>query len=212
MKFNAGTSRSDPTRSHYALVFSRRNLDGWEAGCVKMDLDELCARILIFFRRRLLFTAQGPQGALRCPLLYPPQDHVLCPLKRAPCQAQCTSHFPQYENREILRHTQARSLPVRKDDEVRIVRGKYKGREGKVTQVYRKKWVIHVDRVARDKSNGASAPIGIHPSNVVITTIKLDKDRYVNIIFHIYCLSTGIAGGQSLSARARRKPPQQTSR
>jgi len=71
----------------------------------------------------------------------------------------------------------ARSLPVRKDDEVRIVRGKYKGREGKVTQVYRKKWVIHVDRVQRDKSNGASAPIGIHPSNVVILTLKLDKDR-----------------------------------
>ena len=60
---------------------------------------------------------------------------------------------------------------------MRIVRGKYKGREGKVTQVYRKKWVIHVDRVQRDKSNGASSPIGIHPSNVVITTIKLDKDR-----------------------------------
>lgn len=29
----------------------------------------------------------------------------------------------------------ARSIPVRKDDEVLIVRGKYKGREGKVTQV-----------------------------------------------------------------------------
>lgn len=72
---------------------------------------------------------------------------------------------------------QTRSLPVRKDDEVRIVRGKYKGREGKVTQVYRKKWVIHVDRVQRDKSNGATTPIGVHPSNVVITTIKLDKDR-----------------------------------
>lgn len=76
-----------------------------------------------------------------------------------------------------LRSIQTRSLPIRKDDEVRIVRGKYKGREGKVTQVYRKKWVIHIDRVQRDKSNGASAPIGVHPSNVVITTIKLDKDR-----------------------------------
>jgi len=39
------------------------------------------------------------------------------------------------------------------------------------------KWVVHVDRVQRDKSNGATAPIGIHPSNVVITTIKLDTDR-----------------------------------
>lgn len=72
---------------------------------------------------------------------------------------------------------QTRSIPVRKDDEVKIVRGKYKGREGKVTQVYRKRWVIHVDRVQRDKSNGSSVPIGIHPSNVVVTSLKLDKDR-----------------------------------
>ncbi|KAF7363555.1 hypothetical protein MSAN_01012100 [Mycena sanguinolenta] len=80
-------------------------------------------------------------------------------------------------SKELRTKHNTRSLPIRKDDEVRIVRGKYKGREGKVTQVYRKKWVIHVDRVQRDKSNGATAPIGVHPSNVVITTIKLDKDR-----------------------------------
>ena len=72
-----------------------------------------------------------------------------------------------------------RIVPIRKDDEVRIVRGKYKGREGKVTQVYRKKWVIHVDRVQCDKSNGATAAIDVHSSNVVITTIKLDTDRQV---------------------------------
>ncbi|KAJ6520654.1 60S ribosomal protein L26 [Mycena capillaripes] len=80
-------------------------------------------------------------------------------------------------SKELRSKHNTRSLPIRKDDEVRIVRGKYKGREGKVTQVYRKKWVIHVERVQRDKSNGATAPIGVHPSNVVITTIKLDKDR-----------------------------------
>ncbi|KAF8485617.1 ribosomal protein L24 [Gautieria morchelliformis] len=80
-------------------------------------------------------------------------------------------------SKELRGKHNCRSIPVRKDDEVRIVRGKYAGREGKVTQVYRKKWVIHVDRVQRDKSNGATAPIGIHPSNVVITTLKLDKDR-----------------------------------
>ncbi|OJT06089.1 60S ribosomal protein L26-2 [Trametes pubescens] len=80
-------------------------------------------------------------------------------------------------SKELRTKYNTRSIPIRKDDEVRIVRGKYKGREGKVTQVYRKKWVIHVDRVQRDKSNGASVPIGIHPSKVVVTTIKLDKDR-----------------------------------
>lgn len=28
------------------------------------------------------------------------------------------------------------------------------GREGKVTQVYRRKWVIHIERITREKVNG----------------------------------------------------------
>merc|ERR1712168_1067011 len=38
-----------------------------------------------------------------------------------------------------------RSMPVRKDDEVIVTRGHYKGQQtGKVTQVYRKKYVIYI--------------------------------------------------------------------
>ncbi|KAK1925120.1 putative structural constituent of ribosome [Papiliotrema laurentii] len=80
-------------------------------------------------------------------------------------------------SKELREKHSARSLPIRKDDEVLVVRGKYKGREGKIVQVYRKKWVVHVDRVVVEKSNAATVPVGIHPSNVVITSLKLDKDR-----------------------------------
>ena len=58
-----------------------------------------------------------------------------------------------------------------------IVRGSQKSREGRVTAVYRKKFVIHVERVVREKANGASVPIGVDASKVVITKLKLDKDR-----------------------------------
>jgi large subunit ribosomal protein L26e len=68
-------------------------------------------------------------------------------------------------------------MPIRKDDEVIIMRGANKGREGKVTSVYRLKYVVHIERVAREKSNGQSVPLGVHPSKVVITKLKLDKDR-----------------------------------
>lgn len=61
--------------------------------------------------------------------------------------------------------------------QVMVVRGSHKNREGKVIQVYRKKYVIHIERVSRDKANGAPVNIGIHPSNCVITKLKLDKDR-----------------------------------
>ena len=74
-------------------------------------------------------------------------------------------------------HSQARSIPIRKDDEVIITRGKNKGRTGKVTSVYRLKYVIHIERVSREKVNGQPVPIGVHPSKVSITKLKLDKDR-----------------------------------
>ena len=37
--------------------------------------------------------------------------------------------------------------------------------------------MIHVERVSREKTNGQSVPIGIAPSKVEITKLKLDKDR-----------------------------------
>ncbi|TFY67086.1 hypothetical protein EVG20_g4068 [Dentipellis fragilis] len=119
------------------------------------------------------------------------------------------AHFaaPSSIRRKIMSSTLAkdlrskyntRAIPVRKDDEVRIVRGKYKGREGKVTQVYRKKWVIHVDRVQRDKANGSSVPIGIHPSNVVIINLKLDTDRRAILERKDRSKSTKAAAGEDI--------------
>ncbi|KAG2444923.1 hypothetical protein HXX76_001659 [Chlamydomonas incerta] len=70
-----------------------------------------------------------------------------------------------------------RAVPIRKDDEVQVTRGAFKAREGKVVEVYRKKWVIHIERVSKDKKNGAVVNVGIDPSKVVITKLKLDKDR-----------------------------------
>merc|ERR1712100_228353 len=71
-----------------------------------------------------------------------------------------------------------RSMPLVKDDEVKIVRGHFKGEQtGKVITVYRKKYVIHVERISREKANGQTTHIGIHLSNVVITKMKLTADR-----------------------------------
>merc|ERR1711939_106516 len=80
-------------------------------------------------------------------------------------------------NKELSQKYHVKSMPIRKDDEVIVVRGSNRGREGKVTTVYRKKYVIHIERVTREKSNGSTVNVGIHPSNVMITKLKLEKDR-----------------------------------
>jgi len=61
---------------------------------------------------------------------------------------------------------------------VQIVRGKHaKEAVAKVTTVYRRRYCIHVDRIIKEKTNGAQVPVPIHPSKVQITKLKLDKDR-----------------------------------
>ena len=75
------------------------------------------------------------------------------------------------------RRPQVRSLPIRKDDEVAVVRGTYKLRDGKVILCYRKKYVIHIERITRDKANGATVPVGIHPSKVRLDAVSRTPPR-----------------------------------
>jgi large subunit ribosomal protein L26e len=72
---------------------------------------------------------------------------------------------------------QVRSIPIRKGDQVKIVRGHFKSREGKVQTVYRRRRCIYIEKIVREKSNGQQSQIPIHPSNCIVTALKLDKDR-----------------------------------
>lgn len=80
-------------------------------------------------------------------------------------------------SKELRAQYGIKALPIRRDDEVLVTRGAKKGQEGKVSSVYRLKFAIQVDKISKEKSNGASVPINIHPSKVVITKLHLDKDR-----------------------------------
>ncbi|KAL1115537.1 hypothetical protein AAG570_007566 [Ranatra chinensis] len=81
-------------------------------------------------------------------------------------------------SKELKQKYNVRTMPIRKDDEVQVVRGHHKGQQvGKVVQVYRKKFVVFIERIQREKANGASVYVGIHPSKVMIVKLKIDKDR-----------------------------------
>ena len=70
-----------------------------------------------------------------------------------------------------------RCLPIKRGDEVKILKGKSKGKSGKVVQVYRKRNVIYVDKITREKQNGQSVFLPIRPCNCVIENLLNNKDR-----------------------------------
>ncbi|MEM2188617.1 MAG: 50S ribosomal protein L24 [Nitrososphaerota archaeon] len=77
---------------------------------------------------------------------------------------------------ELREKYNRRSLPIRVGDKVRILRGEFRGVEGKVTGVDRGRQVIYVENVAIKKADGTSVSRPIHVSNVMITELNLDDE------------------------------------
>lgn len=74
------------------------------------------------------------------------------------------------------------SARVRKDDTVRVMRGEFKGIEGKITSLDGKGGRIAVEGVTREKLKGGTIPIMIHASKVMVTHLNLsDKLRRARI-------------------------------
>ena len=80
-------------------------------------------------------------------------------------------------SRELQAKYGCRSLPVRKGDRVKIMRGDMKGLEGDVVAVDTKYRALNITGVTARKADGTEVFKTIHPSNVMLLKLKLDKER-----------------------------------
>lgn len=67
-----------------------------------------------------------------------------------------------------------RTLAVRSGDTVRVMRGDHKGFEGKVSRVDRSRYRVYVEGLTREKVDGTTIFVPVHPSKVMITSLNLD--------------------------------------
>jgi len=80
---------------------------------------------------------------------------------------------------ELRKQQGKRSLRIRKGDKVKVVRGQYKGREGKVERVSLKHERVFITGIDLDKQDGSKTIIPIHPSNCLIKELDItDKRRF----------------------------------
>ncbi len=85
-------------------------------------------------------------------------------------------------SRELREKYGVRTLPVRKGDKVRIMRGDFKGHEDKVVEVDLKRLALLIDGVTIEKADGTRVFRPIHPSNVMIIELNLEDDWRKKII------------------------------
>ena len=74
-----------------------------------------------------------------------------------------------------------RSLPIKVGDKVQVVRGDFKGHEGKVESVDAKRYKVTVEGVTLSKPDGNAVLLPIHPSNLMIIEADLKDERRLNM-------------------------------
>jgi len=75
---------------------------------------------------------------------------------------------------QLISSKGAKTLPVRKGDTVRIMRGDHTGFEGKISRVDLKRYRIFIEGLTREKVDGTNIFVSVHPSKVMISNLKLD--------------------------------------
>ena len=81
-------------------------------------------------------------------------------------------------NKELRKKHGTRNGVVRKKDKVKIMRGKFKGKTGKVTEVKIKLLKIYVEGIQKTKLDGSKVNVPLRASNLQIIELYLeDKKR-----------------------------------
>lgn len=71
-----------------------------------------------------------------------------------------------------------RNIPLRKGDEVKVMKGKFKGKTGKVKKVELQNKRVSIEGINNTKKDGSAIQVWFYPSNLLIKTLDLeDKKR-----------------------------------
>ena len=81
-------------------------------------------------------------------------------------------------SKDLRKNHKKRSISLRKGDVVKIKRGKFKGKQGKVTEINLKNSKIIVDGIQTKKQEGSKVNVKLQPSNLQIIELNTkDKKR-----------------------------------
>jgi large subunit ribosomal protein L24 len=90
-----------------------------------------------------------------------------------------------------------RSVRVIEGDSIRVMRGEYRGVEGKVEKVNTENGTLQIEGVQHEKVRGGQVKVPIHASNVMVTSLKMD-DKY---------RQSALTSGQKAAAAPKAEKP-----
>jgi large subunit ribosomal protein L24 len=108
-------------------------------------------------------------------------------------------------SKDLRKKYSRRSFPVRKNDEIKIMRGEFKGKKGKIESVDLKYSRVIISGIFRTKKDGTKVQVYFNPSNLQIQELSMDdKKRIISIGKEKKASSTKVeskTGGQNVSKK-----------
>ncbi len=80
-------------------------------------------------------------------------------------------------SKELRKKHKRRNIPARKGDNVKIMRGKFKKKTGKIVSIDTKSSKIKIEGIMIKKLDGSKVAVKIHPSNLQIIELNLDDKK-----------------------------------
>ena len=85
-------------------------------------------------------------------------------------------------SKDLRTNHKTRNVVLRKGDKVKIMRGKYKGTEGKVIEIKTKLLKIYIEGIQATKQDGSKVNVPLRASNLqIIELVMDDKKRFKNM-------------------------------
>lgn len=85
-------------------------------------------------------------------------------------------------SKELRKKHEKRNIELRKGDKVKIMRGKYKGKQGKITEIKIKQLKIYIDEIQIKKLDGSKVNVPIKASNLQIIELNLEDKKRIKKI------------------------------
>lgn len=99
-------------------------------------------------------------------------------------------------SKDLRKQFGKRALPLRKGDEVKVIRGKKKGLKGKVANIDLHHSVIYLEGQLREKVSGRKVPIPFRTANLLLTEAKISDKKREAIIQRAKSEKAKIRGGK----------------
>jgi large subunit ribosomal protein L24 len=85
-------------------------------------------------------------------------------------------------SKELRKKYGKRNLPVRKGDEVLVMRGSFKKKKAKILVVQPKRTRVSLEGIQRTKKDGTKVNVWFAPSNLQIQTLNLDDKKRLALL------------------------------